>query len=79
MNKNSIYGWKNVFTFTFKEEFKQKSYRIALAIFFILALASMPVKNIVNNKSDGEKHATEVRLLTVYDETGLNIDYKSFS
>lgn len=76
MSNSNLHGWKRVFLFTFKEEFKQKSYRIALSILFVVSLLSMPFMSLINSEvSEGEMAATDISSITVYDETGLGIDY----
>lgn len=75
MNNKKLHGWQQVFCFSFKEEFKQKTYKAALTILFLIALCSMPLVTLVKNSVSDEPKASEISTITVYDETGLLIDY----
>lgn len=46
MKKDSLRGWKEVFTFTVTQTVKSKSYRVSLAIMLLIILVSMPLMNI---------------------------------
>lgn len=62
MKKDSIRGWKDVFTFTLTQTVKSKVYIVSLIIMMVLAMISMPILNTVLLKDtvDGpEKSAVE--------------------
>lgn len=62
MRKESIRGWKDVFTFTLLQTMKSKTYLISLFIMVFLAIVSMPVFNMIMSKTgtDGaERSALE--------------------
>ena len=52
MQKDSLYGWKKVFTFTFLQNLKGTGNRVLFLILFLLALVSMPVLESVFPASD---------------------------
>ena len=45
MKKDSLRGWKDVFTFTVTQTVKSKSYRVSLIIMLVMILVSMPLMN----------------------------------
>ena len=57
MKKDSIRGWKDVFTFTLVQMVKSKAYIVTMIIMVIMAMVSMPIMNIV--MSDGIADGTE--------------------
>ena len=63
MKKDSVRGWKDVFTFTLTQTLKSKTYIVSLIIMIVSAMISMPVMNILlkgNNIAEGpEKSAVE--------------------
>lgn len=46
MKKDSLRGWKDVFTFTVSQTVKSKSYRVTLVIMLAMILVSMPLMNL---------------------------------
>ncbi len=46
MKKDSLRGWRDVFTFTVTQTVKSKSYRVSLIIMLAIILISMPLMNI---------------------------------
>lgn len=68
-------GWKEVFTFSLKQELKQKSFRGLLIVMCLLILTVIPVSAWLQQRDLNQVKATEVSRFTVYDETGLGIDY----
>ena len=52
MQKDSLYGWKKVFAFTFLQNLKGTGNRVLFLILFLLALVSMPVLEAVFPASD---------------------------
>ena len=47
MKKDSVRGWKDVFTFTVTQTLKSKTYIVSLIIMMVIAMVSMPVLNTV--------------------------------
>ena len=45
MKKDSIRGWKDVFTFTLTQTLKSKAYIVSLVIMMVIAMVSMPLMN----------------------------------
>ncbi len=75
MRRNEYAGWREVFLFSLKQEMKQKSFRGFLILMCVIILAYVPVSAWLQQKGREQTRATEVSRLTVYDETGLGIDY----
>ena len=75
MKRNEYAGWKEVFIFSLRQEIKQKSFRGFLILMCLVILAVMPVSAWLQRRDQEQIKATEVSRLTVYDETGLGIDY----
>lgn len=62
MKKDSIRGWKDVFTFTLTQTLKSKTYIVSLVIMMVIAMVSMPLMNtfLLNGTTEGpEKSAIE--------------------
>ena len=75
MKRNEYAGWKEVFIFSLRQEIKQKSFRGFLILMCLVILAAMPVSAWLQHRDQEQIKATEVSRLTIYDETGLGIDY----
>ncbi len=75
MKKSDYIGWKDVFSFTLIQGMKQKAYFGFLIVMCVLLIFSMPVISLINSRDKEEAYTSEVTKLTVYDETGLAIDY----
>ncbi len=75
MKRNEYAGWKEVFLFSLRQQIKQKSFRGFLILMCVIILAAMPVSAWLRQRDQGQVKATEVSRLTIYDETGLDIDY----
>lgn len=75
MKRNEYAGWKEVFIFSLRQEIKQKSFRGFLILMCLVILAALPVSTWLQHRDQEQIKATEVSRLTVYDETGLGIDY----
>ena len=79
MKKDSIRGWKDVFTFTLIQTLKSKTYIVTMIIMMVLAMISMPLLNtfLLNGAEEGpEKSAVEKVYLfnmTLY----RNLDFES--
>ena len=79
MKKESIRGWRYVFTFTLMQMIKSKAYLVTMAIMAIMAIVSMPIMNIImaDGISDGSKQSAIEKIylqnLTLY----RNIDLQS--
>ena len=76
MKKSDFTGWREVFRFAFEQGTKQKAYKGFIIFMCILTLASMPVISLIQrlSKDDGPEQS-KITTVTVYDESGLNIDY----
>ncbi len=62
MKKDSVRGWKDVFTFTLTQTLKSKAYIVSLVIMMVIAMVSMPLLNtfLLNDTVEGpEKSAVE--------------------
>ncbi len=62
MKKDSVKGWKDVFTFTLTQTLKSKAYRVTLVIMLLIAMVSMPIMNLVlggDIAAEPEKSAIE--------------------
>ncbi len=75
MKRSDYAGWKEVFSFSLRQEMKQKSFRGLLIVMCVLILAFVPVSTWLSQRGEEQEKDTEVSLLTIYDETGLQIDY----
>lgn len=75
MKKNDFTGWREVFGFSFRQGIKQGSYKGFLIFMCIAMLLSMPIITLIQNRESDEEKESRVTVLTVYDETGLSIDY----
>lgn len=62
MKKDSVRGWRDVFTFTLTQTLKSKAYIVSMVIMMVIAMVSMPLMNIflLNSTTEGpEKSAIE--------------------
>ena len=62
MKKDSVRGWKDVFTFTLTQTLKSKTYIVTLIIMIVSAMISMPLMNMFlkgNTTEEPEKSAVE--------------------
>lgn len=75
MNKSDFAGWKEVFSFTFSQTVKQKSFGIFLVVFSIIALFYSTVTTLIGQYSEFKDAKTSVNEVVIFDETGLSIDY----
>lgn len=75
MKKNDFTGWKEVFCFSFLQGVKQKSFVVFLIVMGAFLLLFKPVSTLIRQNGQNEENKSEITDLTVYDETGLNIDY----
>lgn len=75
MKRNEYAGWKEVFLFSLRQETKQKSFIGFLILMCVIIVAIMPVSTWLHQRDGEQTSATEVSSLTIYDETGLGIDY----
>lgn len=78
MKKDSVRGWKDVFTFTLTQTLKSKAYIVSLVIMMVIAMVSMPLMNtfLLNGTTEGpEKSAIEKVYLynmTLYQNLDMN-------
>ena len=75
MKRNEYAGWKEVFLFSLRQELKQKSFRVFLILMCVVILAAAPVSAWLQQRDQEQVKVTEVSRFTIYDETGLGIDY----
>lgn len=79
MKKDSVKGWRDVFTFTLTQTLKSKAYIVSMVIMMVIAMVSMPLMNmlLLNGVTEGpEKSAVEKVYLynmTLY----RNLDFDS--
>ena len=62
MKKDSVRGWKDIFTFTLTQTLKSKVYIVSLVIMMVIAMVSMPILNmfLLKDTVEGpEKSAVE--------------------
>ena len=71
--KNSIRGWKEIFSFTFIQGIKAKSIIISIAIMCVVAFAAVPVISLINGSDDEKKTETSISEVKVVDMTGLDL------
>lgn len=75
MKKSDYIGWQEVFGFSLKQGMKAGAYKGFLIIASIVLILSQPVMAFINNRDKDEAYHCEVTDFTIYDETGLAIDY----
>lgn len=71
--KNSIHGWKEIFSFTFIQGIKAKSIIISTAILCAVALASMPLIGILSGDDSSKKTKTSIKEVEIVDMTDLSL------
>ncbi|WP_017415931.1 ABC transporter permease [Clostridium tunisiense] len=79
MKKNSLTGWKDVFTFTLTQTLKSKAYIISFAILLALMLISMPIVSALTSKdSSGSTSPSTVKKIYVNNKTNIStIDFQN--
>ncbi len=75
MKKSDYIGWQEVFRFSLVQGMKQKAYYGFLIFMSVVMILSMPVMSLIQSMDKEEEYFSEVTKFTVYDETGLRIDY----
>ena len=75
MKKSDYIGWKDVFSFSLAQGMKQKAYFGFLIVVCVVLIFWLPVSSLINSKEE-EAYTSKVTKLTIYDETGLGVDYK---
>lgn len=75
MKKSDYIGWKDVFSFSLVQGMKQKAYYGFLIVMCVVLIFSLPVLSLINNRDKEKEYTSEVTKFTIYDETGLAIDY----
>ena len=68
--RDKLTGWKDVFSFTFRQTLKSKAYKGSLIILLFISFISMPLLNLFlgNTAKTIENHITK---LYVKNETSL--------
>lgn len=70
MKRNSLSGWKHVYSFTVIQTLKSKSYRVSSIIMLFLCLFTLPVVTVITgNKDEGKSHIEKVY---IQDNSGLS-------
>lgn len=77
MKKNDYIGWQEVFRFSLTQGLKEKAYYGSLIILAVILILSQPVMSLFQSfgSDEDEAYHSEVTDFTIYDETGLGIDY----
>lgn len=75
MKKSDYIGWKDVFRFSLEQGIKQKAYYGFLIVICLIIIFSMPISSLIKSNGEDEVYTSKVTKLTIYDETGLSIDY----
>lgn len=75
---NNFKGWKTVFDFTFKRSIS-KGYKIVTGLIALLIIGALILVNILVAKPEAEEKASNIRIVYVVDESGLNpTDYRAY-
>lgn len=79
MKTSKVNGWKDIFSFTFTQTVKSKSYRVSFAILIILCMVSMPIVNMIfGNKDTDENKVNAIETVYVDNESGFtNFDFSA--
>lgn len=79
MQKDSIRGWKDVFTFTLVQMVKSKSYIVTMIIMVVMAMVSMPIMNLVmSDGMAGDSEKSAIEKIYLYNITMYrNLDFQS--
>jgi ABC-2 type transport system permease protein len=77
MKRSSIAGWKDVFSFTFKQTMKSKAFIISYVILVLLVAVSMPVISLITASGKEDPNApSPVKKVYVENKTSLpNMDF----
>lgn len=75
MRKSDFAGWSDVFRFTLIQGVKQKAYYGFMIFMCVILLCSVPVIGLIRQIGSDEAETTKVTALTIFDETGLSVDY----
>lgn len=77
MKKSDYIGWQEVFRFSLMQGLKEKAYYGSLIVFAIILILLQPVISLFQSFGNDEDEAyhSGVTVFTIYDETGLDIDY----
>ena len=80
MKKDSVRGWKDVFSFTLTQTLKSKAYIVSLIIMVVSAMISMPLMNIFlkgNNIAEGPKKSAVEKVYFYNMTLCRNLDFES--
>lgn len=69
--KNSIRGWRDIFSFTFIQGIKAKSIIISTVILCLIVIAGVPAASLISGKDKEDK--TSIEEVCIVDMTGLEI------
>ena len=81
MKKSSIFGWKEVFSFTLRQTLKNKAFCISFIIMLMISILSMPIISLLMNKDEEEKGLTnEITSVYVNNKSGFDsLDFNQAS
>lgn len=78
-NKNLFTGWRQVFSFTFKESIKVKSFKLTTILLGILILAAGILTNVLPAAFSSDSEETEegcpAKTVYIYNETEIPVDF----
>jgi len=79
MKKDSVRGWKDVFTFTLTQTLKSKAYIVSLVTMLVIAMVSMPLMNIfLLGDASAEPEKSAIEKVYMYNMTLYrNLDFNS--
>ena len=76
MKKSDYIGWQEVFRFSLMQGMKEKAYYGFLIIMSVVLILWQPVASLIGTfEKEEEVYQSAVTDFTIYDETGLSIDY----
>lgn len=71
MKKSSITGWKDICSFTLVQTLKNKTFIVSYIIMLILAIAMMPVINMITSGPGNDTGVSPIKKAYVVNETSL--------
>lgn len=78
--KNSLTGWKHVYSFTLVQLLKTKAYKISLFIMVLLVLISMPIVSLILFDNEDENTPLPVNKVYIDNQTSiLDLDFTKSS
>jgi ABC-2 type transport system permease protein len=78
--KHNLTGWKDVYSFTFRQTLKNKAFIISYVILLVICLASMPVIKLITTDGNQDKNETNpIQKVYVVNKTALDIDFNALN